>query len=647
MPMSFVHRLGSGGSAWLGLVMAVAVATPLAAQTQRVAFKEAPALAAEVKAGRLPSLAERLPKEPLVVSPVERVGKHGGTWRSGLRGGNDVWLIRIVGYEPLVAWDRAWSKVVPNLAASWTVSADARTYTFKLRDGVRWSDGKPFTAHDVAFTINDLQMNKDWGGGAPAWIRDSSGEGPEAVAVDNTTLRLSFKAPHGLLLQQLATGRATELTMYQKEYCSQAHPKYNPDVPKLIEEAKLRNWAQLLEARCGHSVRNSRWNPSRPTLDAWKIDTPYTGTATQLTFSRNPYYWKVDTAGNQLPYIDRLELRISESIEDLTLRATAGQIDMMDRHFNTVANRAVLSDARQRGGYRFFETTPDLYNSVGIYLNQTHRDPALRQVLGNRDVRIALSHAINRQEIIDTVYVGEGKPFNVGSRPESPLHQPGLGDLHVKYDVAAANRLLDKAGLTRRDAQGFRLLPDGRRFSLDIQVVPAIRQEWNDIMLMVRAYWQAVGVDARVNTMDRTLYEQRRRNNEHDVAVWEAQGSPGEAISPWHFMPYDYQSAFGVGWAIWAGDPKAAGAVEPPDRIKRQIQLYREVLSTADVKQQNDKMKEIVRIAAEEALVIGISLPPRGYGIVKNNFRNVPALMPGSWTYPNPGPVQTSQFFIE
>lgn len=651
MPEVYENRWKTYGKTVASLFsLTAAMMSPFAAaQAQRPAFNEAPSLASEVAAGRLPPVAERLPKEPLVITPVERVGKYGGVWRSGLRGGNDIWLVRSVGYEPLVAWNREWTDVTPHLAVSWTVSPDARVFTFELREGVRWSDGKPFTAHDVAFVVNDLQMNSEWAGGPPAWMRDSSGQGPEATVVDDHTLQLTFKEPHGLLLQQLATGRATELTMYQKEYCSQAHPKYNPEVPKLVADGNLRAWAQLMEARCGHSVRNSRWNPDRPTLDAWKIDTPYNGTATQVTFTRNPYYWKVDTAGNQLPYIDRLEMRVSESIEDLTLRALAGQIDMMDRHFNTVANRAVLSDSRQSGEYRFFGTTPDLFNTVGIFLNQTHPDPVLREVLGNRNVRIALSHAIDRQEIIDTVYVGEGTPFNVGVRPESPLYQPdsGLGDLYANFDVATANRLLDEAGLTTRNSQGIRLLPDGRPFSIDVQIVPAIRQEWNDVMLMVRNYWAAVGVDARINTMDRTLYEQRRRNNEHDATVWEAGSSPGEMLSPWHYFPYDFTSAFGVGWVVWANDPAASNAVEPPERIKHQIQLYREILLTADADLQREKMQEIVRIAAEEALLIGISLPPRGYGIVKNNFRNVPEVMPGSWTYPNPGPIQTSQFFIE
>ena len=125
-------------------------------------YKESPLLADLVKAGKLPPVEQRLPANPLVVKPVDKVGKYGGTWRTALRGGqDDAWTTRIIGYDYLVRWDREWTTVIPYVAESWTSTPDATEYTFKLRKGMKWSDGKPFTADDIVFWVTDILNNKD------------------------------------------------------------------------------------------------------------------------------------------------------------------------------------------------------------------------------------------------------------------------------------------------------------------------------------------------------------------------------------------------------------------------------------------------------------------------------------------------------
>ena len=119
--------------------------TPLT--TLQAATLEAPALAALVAQNQLPPLAERLGPEPLVVTPLEKPGRHGGVLRTALRGGGDHnAILRIVGPQGLVRWNASMTGVLPGVAKAWTVSADATTFTFQLRRGMRWSDGKPFTA---------------------------------------------------------------------------------------------------------------------------------------------------------------------------------------------------------------------------------------------------------------------------------------------------------------------------------------------------------------------------------------------------------------------------------------------------------------------------------------------------------------------
>src|SRR5262245_48613480 len=119
--------------------------TSLAAAAE---YHQAPMLDDMVKAGKLPPVEQRLPETPRVVTPVEKVGKYGGTWRSGMVGGSDRnWLFRIAGYEPLLAWDREWTgKVVPNLAEEVTSNDAATEFTIKLRRSEERRVGKGCTS---------------------------------------------------------------------------------------------------------------------------------------------------------------------------------------------------------------------------------------------------------------------------------------------------------------------------------------------------------------------------------------------------------------------------------------------------------------------------------------------------------------------
>ena len=150
---------------FLGLTGAVAMTAMLAVVGPAWAQQQSPMLDAAVASGDLPPVAERLPVNPLVVTPVESVGTYGGNWRSALRGGLDnAWIGRTVAYDGLVRYDREWKQIIPNLAESWEVSADSKEYTFKLREGLKWNNGTPFTSADIAFAV-ELMSEPTYGAG--------------------------------------------------------------------------------------------------------------------------------------------------------------------------------------------------------------------------------------------------------------------------------------------------------------------------------------------------------------------------------------------------------------------------------------------------------------------------------------------------
>ena len=321
-------------------------------------YREAPGLAKAVAEGTLPPVAQRLPETPLVVKPQEKIGKYGGTWRQALIGGSDDLMERTIGYTRLVRWNPEWTNVVPDVAESLSVSPDGTEYTFKLRKGTKWSDGVPFTANDIMFWYNDVLMNRELTPAAPRWLR--SDNDPVVVEkVDDYTFKFRFKQPNGMLPWHLASNWGADiLASSPAHYLKKFHKKYNPDIDQVVKNAGATNWATLFLAKTGIGAASARWRDTeRPVLDPWKLTVPYSGT-TQVVAERNPYYFKVDPNGNQLPYIDRVTYDVMGDVQSVVLKATNGELDMQAQRLNSIETSIVLADNRERGDYRLFKVQP-------------------------------------------------------------------------------------------------------------------------------------------------------------------------------------------------------------------------------------------------------------------------------------------------
>ena len=618
------------------LSLAALLLSTVALSAQEMTYQQAPMLD---DMPDLPPVEERLPANPLVVEPIDRVGVYGGVWRLGARGGEDGALFtRTVGYEGLVRWNVEWTEVVPNVAESWEVSEDGTEFTFNLREGHRWSDGEPFTAHDIVFWYEAQATNTDVSPAPPNWLV-AGGEVGTVEAIDDYTVKFTFAAPNGLFVQRLATPDGLGPVKYPRHFLEQYHAEYNPDgIDALVAEAGMDTWVDLWE-----QVAVNEWLVSKPTLNAWVITEPMAADATQVVGVRNPYYFKVDPEGNQYPYLDGVRADVGDDVETLVLRALNGEIDMQDRHIADLANKAVFFDNQEAGDYHFFTTVGSSMNTNIIALNLTHADPVKREIFQNKDFRIGLSHAINRQEIIDLIYVGQGEPYQAAPRPTSPLYNEQLARQYLEYNVDLANQHLD-AAFPEKDADGFRLGPDGNRITFTVDV-HTVNTAGIDMMELVSGYWAAVGVDGRSNVIDRSIFYDRKEANQQDANLWGGDGGLDVILEPRWYFPYSNESNYAPLWQYWFnGDSRGE---QPPEGTQRQMDLYNELKSTADPEEQNALMSEILQISADEFYVIGISLPPDGFGIVKNNFHNVPETILNAWLYPHPGPTNTFQYFIE
>ena len=610
------------------------------------ASKEAPALAAEVKAGKLPPLAKRLPASPLVLEPTERTGGYGGRWHTCTQSvPGDAY--EMIGYDGLVRWDPAWTKVIPNIAKSWQVGDGGRTYTFELREGMKWSDGSPFTAADIEFAYADVLRNKELFPTFPEWL--TTGGKPGTIEqVDEHTVRFRFAEPHALLLERLATPDGTILTALPKAYFRQFHPRYNPDAAKQAKAEDFSSWSDMFLSRGGSGpLELGPWQtPDLPTLLAWRVRKPMTSDG-HFVAERNPYYWKTDPDGRQLPYLDQVVIDVVTDPKTAALQVTEGRYSLPPSDLLTLQDKPVMAAARTEGEYHFVDWVTSTMNDAIVALNLTHRDPALRAVFQNRDFRIGLSYAVNRPELIRAVYQRQGKPWQVGPRRESEFFDEKLATQYTEFDVAKADEHLDRAGLDQRDAQGFRLRPDGERIAFDVEIPTGFKPAWVDAADLLKGYWKNVGVEMRVKSEGDSLFTERVEANQHDAAMYDGNAGLQDALlDPTWYFPSSTGSFFAVEWAKWYTTAGKSG-MEPPAYAREQMELYDRVKVTIDQQEQRELFMRILRIAQEQFYAIGLVLPAVGYNVVQNTMHNVPKSVPEAWLYPDPGPTRPEQFFVD
>lgn len=611
---------------------------------------EAPMLAEQVAAGTLPPLEQRIPENPLVVTPVDRIGDYGGAWRSAMVGGSDDgWVLRTVSYENLMRWSPDWKQIVPNIAESVEVSPDAKEYTFTLRKGMKWSDGAPFTAEDIRFWYEDLFLDKQFTPAPQEPFINTDGSPVAFEMLDETTFKFTFANPKGLFLQYLSTARPLDnaTVRYPKHYLQKFHPKYNPDVQAEIAAAGQTDWVGLMVNK------SNFWaNTEVPTINPWVFTQGYgSGSATRAVAERNPYYWKVDTEGNQLPYIDVRDFDVLSDPQVLVTKTLAGEIDFQDRNLATTANKPVLFEGQASGGYEFFEETPVSPNYMVMMLNLNHKDPETRALYQSKDFRIGLSYAMDRQEVLDVVWLGQGEVAQTSPLPGSVYFNERLAKQYTEYDVGKANENLDKV-LPNKDGNGMRLRPDGSPFVLTF-AYSAATPVFGDALELIAAQWAKVGIQMVPAPLDRTLIQTRQDAGELEGVAWERGGGDGAEVvlDPRWWFPSNNDSYY---WApTWTAyflgvNPETAQVKpeEPPPAVKKQMQLYGELQASADAEQQVALMNQILDIAAEEFWTMGVAWPSSGYGVKKTNFLNVPASMPASWIYPTPGPTNPEQYFI-
>jgi len=626
-------------------------------------FNESPMLAEMVKAGKLPPVDERLPENPQVVTPLVAPGKYGGTLRQGIVGNSVTWGggLYTFQWENLVQWKPDFSDVEPSLAERIDVSPDAKEYTFHLRKGMKWSDGQPFTADDVMFYINDVLLNKELSPGGPntEWLPGPQREGFRAEKIDDFTFKLIFPNPYGTLLYQLATWAGRHFCYYPKHYLQQFHKTYNEKVDELVAAEGRENWMQLFFAKGPDTWGNpDRFMdvPEYPSVGPWVVVQPI-GSGTTARFVRNPYYWKVDAQGNQLPYMDEVIVTAYQDPETRALAMLNGDLDFIKDPGEN--NRELYFDAMNEGKpIKIIARTPDGGNTMSIHFNQGSKNPVLREIFRNKDFRIGMSHAINREEIIEVVFRGQGKPAQVAPLEDSPLYVERLANQYLEYDVAKANEHLDKV-LPNKDANGMRLGPDGKPLTLiwtllDQNYTGGDARAWLQAAELIVGYFKQVGVEVKMDVVSDQVLGERRNTNDIDMFAFHG-GEGGAGITAildprWH-IPGEYWGLFSWGWAPYLTGAEltetiTANFVEPPPDMKEIREMWSFATQQPTFEGQVAEMKKLLEVSADQFWCIGISRPGRSYQPMSKRLNGLPDGAVDGWLPGTHKIMRPEQWFI-
>jgi peptide/nickel transport system substrate-binding protein len=601
-------------------------------------FGEAPALTELVKAGKLPPVEQRLPQEPMVMKPLRSVGKYGGTWRRGFLGpGDSENGNRVRASDKLLFWDVNGTGIVPNVAKGWETSADGRRTTLFLRKGMKWSDGAPFTADDFMFWYEDMYRNKDLIKSAAPEL-SSNGKPGRISKVDETTVLFEFDDPHFLFASQLAGdtqvgGGQSRLQSEERElglyapahYLKQFLPKYS-SVESLNEKAKAAgfdNWAQVFKIKS-----DWRLNPEVPTISAWRMVQPINSQTWVL--ERNPYFWTVDTSGNQLPYLDKVQLTLAENPEVINLRAIAGEYDYMER-FIDLAKLPVFLENAARSKYKVHLDPGFNGSDSELKFNFAYRlDTEIQKWFANLEFRRALALGIDREQVNEAFFLGlgvTGTPIPADNIPESPGKD--YRQRWATLDVAKANAMLDAIGLKKKDAEGFRLRTDnGERLRLQIDVAQTLSPTWPQQAEMIIQQWRAIGIWAEMRLFERSLFYTRVRNDQNQIVLWSNNGSESLYLYTIPVLPIDPQSSFGgAAYAQWYASNGAAGIKPTDPELLKGFELLRSAASQPE-QRRIEIAQEIWKLLVDQVWSIGVvgqSPAYMGTRVVNERLENVPA----------------------
>jgi len=595
------------------------VCGPASAADPLPALKETPMLAERVKSGALPPVDKRLPQQPWVVKHFaggDGPGRQGGDLNMLVASARDTRLMTIYSYTRLIIYDENF-KLKPDLLESYE-EKDGREFTLKLRAGHKWSDGHPFTTEDFRFFWEDVANDKDLSRSGPSVELIVDGKLPKVEIIDPLTIKYTWEKPNPYFIESQA--RAAPLFLFRPaHYLRKFHAKYTPEA-EILKAAKggQQSWVQVYKRL---DVMYANDNIELPTLNPWINTTA--SPAQRYVYVRNPYYHRIDEKGQQLPYIDRVILTLAAT-NLVPAKAGLGEADLQPRYLN-MRDYTFLQKSAQASGVKVNLWESGSGSQLALYPNLTANDEEWRKLMRDVRFRRALSLAIDREELNQVVYIGLARPSNNTIMPRSELFKPEYATKWAQYDPKLANKLLDEIGLTKKDSQGIRLLPDGRPMTIVVEHASEETED-SDALALIADNWKKIGIKMLTKPQTRENFRLRTFSGE---AVMTAFAGVVTAVPTTNTSPKEFAPTMlgGLQWSRWGMFVESKGRqgekcdMESACKLMDYLKEW-EAGTTPD--ERRKAWEKILATNADEVFSIGTVNGIRQPIVVGPKIRNVP-----------------------
>jgi peptide/nickel transport system substrate-binding protein len=584
-------------------------------------MQETPIFADKVKAQTLPPVARRIPEQPFVVKTFagdDGPGRQGGQLTMLVAGTRDTVLMTVYSYTRLIVYDSGF-KLKPDILESFESKED-RDFTFKLRAGHKWSDGHPFTTEDFRFFWEDIANNADLSPSGPADELLVDGKAPKVEIISERVIKYSWEKPNPYFIESQA--RAAPLFLFAPaHYLKKFHPRYT-------------NAAGIASAAKGDQQGGSRVqifrrvdamfindNVDMPSLNPWVLTTP--PPAQRYIFVRNPYYHRIDEKGQQLPYADRIIFAVTTA-NLIAAKAGLGEADLQARYLK-IRDYTFLQNSAKSSGVRVRLWEFGSGSQLALFPNLNSNDAEWRKLFRDVRFRRALSMAIDREELNQVVYVGLATPSNNTIMSRSELFKPEYASKWANYDLPAASRLLDEIGLTKRDANAIRLLPDGRSAIIVVESQSELTEE-ADALKLIADYWRKIGIKMLVKLQTFENFWLRTTSGEAMMTAYAGMftAAPTPNTSPREFAP---TMQGGLQWPKWgmyiASKGKQGEKCDMPE-ARKLLDYVKEWEDATDEAGRRRAWEKILQTNADEVFSIGTVNGIRQPVVVGPKIRNVP-----------------------
>ena len=581
-------------------------------------FSQAPML----DAMSLPAVEERIPTaEDVMVENVASVGQYGGSIKMVLTKAG--WATGKPIEQGLFRFNSN-GEVEPNVAKSYDVNADATEYTIHLREGMKWSDGVDFTAEDCVFFYDHMCVPETFGKSLWDCFKVTAEDGTEGIAtftkVDDYTFTVSFPAPKPNFINELCINA---------KWCYAPKHYHETILPEFIGEeaaqAKAEEMGFADVAAMGKETGYYFWNvPGIPTLNPYVLSTAAGKDDTNgdyFEYVRNPYYWKVDQNGQQLPYVDKIEYTKISDVSQVLIKTLAGELTIADAGW---ADIETLTENADSVGYHIVHWPNSSWADAAsqLELNQTAPNEAYRALFQTREFRQALSIAVDREEYAKLISDGWQAGRQACPAEGAAGYSEEWAVKWTQYDPDGAKALLEGLGMVM-GSDGYYDLADGSDFVLNI--LSYSDSGADETYQVLSKYWNEIGIKSTYKTMDKDTLNNNIVSNEYDAVLRPV--APAETVSlglrPDTLVPVrNYAEWYGeVG--TWYASGGAEG-IAPTGDLLELCNLYDQLKAEADAEKRTEIIDKMYRLHEENIWVIGYMESASTLFTVDNKLQNFP-----------------------